>query len=330
MRIVVIGGTGLIGSKVVARLTEEGHEAVAASPNSGVNTLTGEGLADVLVGADVVVDVSNSPSFEDAAVHGLLHPLHDQPAGRRTGSGRRPPRRPLDRGNRAPARQRLLPGQSRAGGADPRFRGSLHARARNAVLRVRGRNRRQRDGRRHRATAACPHAADRRRRRRDRGRRAGARSARERNGAGGWSRAVRHGRLRPARPLAPRAIRGRWSPIRRRAISAPTSTSGAWCPRTAPPSSRRPATRTGSRSILRRRELTDEGHHCRRNRTHRHQDREAPDRRRTRRGVRVALDRASTPTRPMDWRRRSKAPKWSSTPRTCRTSTRPAHSTSSR
>jgi uncharacterized protein YbjT (DUF2867 family) len=67
-KIVVIGGTGLIGSKVVAKLTAHGHEAVAASPNSGVNTLTGEGLADVLVGADVVVDVSNSPSFEPEAV----------------------------------------------------------------------------------------------------------------------------------------------------------------------------------------------------------------------------------------------------------------------
>lgn len=68
MKIVVIGGTGLIGSKVVSRLGEHGHEAVAASPNTGVNTLTGEGLADVLTGASVVVDVANSPSFEDAAV----------------------------------------------------------------------------------------------------------------------------------------------------------------------------------------------------------------------------------------------------------------------
>jgi uncharacterized protein YbjT (DUF2867 family) len=67
-KIVVIGGTGLIGSKVVAKLGERGYEAVAASPNSGVNTLTGEGLAEVLEGASVVVDVSNSPSFEDAAV----------------------------------------------------------------------------------------------------------------------------------------------------------------------------------------------------------------------------------------------------------------------
>jgi uncharacterized protein YbjT (DUF2867 family) len=68
MKIVVIGGTGLIGSKLVNKLGEHGHEAVAASPDSGVNTLTGEGLADVLQGADTVVDVSNSPSFEDAAV----------------------------------------------------------------------------------------------------------------------------------------------------------------------------------------------------------------------------------------------------------------------
>ena len=68
MKIIVIGGTGLIGSKVVTKLRESGFEAVAASPNSGVNTLTGEGLAEVLTGASVVVDVSNSPSFEDAAV----------------------------------------------------------------------------------------------------------------------------------------------------------------------------------------------------------------------------------------------------------------------
>lgn len=65
MKIVVIGGTGLIGSKVVEHLAEHGHEVVAASPNSGVNTITGEGVAEVLAGANVVVDVSNSPSFAD-------------------------------------------------------------------------------------------------------------------------------------------------------------------------------------------------------------------------------------------------------------------------
>ena len=68
MKIVVIGGTGLIGSKVVSKLNAHGHMAVAASPDTGVDALTGEGLAEALDGADVVVDVSNSPSFEDAAV----------------------------------------------------------------------------------------------------------------------------------------------------------------------------------------------------------------------------------------------------------------------
>jgi len=68
MKVVVIGGTGLIGSKLVTKLSALGHEAVAAAPNTGVNTLTGEGLAEVLKGAQVVVDVSNSPSFEDEAV----------------------------------------------------------------------------------------------------------------------------------------------------------------------------------------------------------------------------------------------------------------------
>jgi uncharacterized protein YbjT (DUF2867 family) len=68
MKIVVIGGTGLIGSKVVGKLTQLGHHAVAAAPNTGVNTLTGEGLAAALEGADVVVDMANSPSFEDKAV----------------------------------------------------------------------------------------------------------------------------------------------------------------------------------------------------------------------------------------------------------------------
>ena len=68
MKIVVIGGTGLIGSKLVKKLCERGHEAVAAAPKSGVNSITGEGLADAMKGASVLVDVTNSPSWEDAAV----------------------------------------------------------------------------------------------------------------------------------------------------------------------------------------------------------------------------------------------------------------------
>ena len=68
MKIVVIGGTGLIGSKTVAILRQGGHEVVAASPNSGVNTITGEGVKEAVAGAQVVIDLANSPSFEDKAV----------------------------------------------------------------------------------------------------------------------------------------------------------------------------------------------------------------------------------------------------------------------
>jgi uncharacterized protein YbjT (DUF2867 family) len=67
MKIVVIGGTGLIGSKVVEKLKQKGHEAIAAAPNTGVNTITGEGLKEAMAGAQVVIDLANSPSFEDKA-----------------------------------------------------------------------------------------------------------------------------------------------------------------------------------------------------------------------------------------------------------------------
>jgi len=68
MKIVVIGGTGLIGSKVVEKLKQKGHEAIAAAPNTGVNTITGKGLKEAMAGAQVVIDLTNSPSFEDEAV----------------------------------------------------------------------------------------------------------------------------------------------------------------------------------------------------------------------------------------------------------------------
>jgi uncharacterized protein YbjT (DUF2867 family) len=68
MKIVVIGGTGLIGSKAVEKLKQKGHEAIAASPNTGINTITGEGLKKAMAGAQVVIDLANSPSFEDRAV----------------------------------------------------------------------------------------------------------------------------------------------------------------------------------------------------------------------------------------------------------------------
>src|SRR5580704_4517375 len=68
MKIVVIGGTGLIGSKVVEKLKQKGHEAVAAAPNTGVNTITGKGLKEAMAGTQVVIDLANSPSFEGKAV----------------------------------------------------------------------------------------------------------------------------------------------------------------------------------------------------------------------------------------------------------------------
>jgi uncharacterized protein YbjT (DUF2867 family) len=68
MKILVIGGTGLIGSKLVEKLREDGHDPLAASPDTGVDTLTGEGLAEAITGAEVVVDVANAPDWDDAAV----------------------------------------------------------------------------------------------------------------------------------------------------------------------------------------------------------------------------------------------------------------------
>ena len=75
MKIVVIGGTGLIGSKLMRKLTEQGHEAVAASPRTGVNTVTGQGLAEVLKGAQVIVDVSQSPFYPGFISMFVSHPL---------------------------------------------------------------------------------------------------------------------------------------------------------------------------------------------------------------------------------------------------------------
>ena len=113
MKIVVIGGTGLIGSKTVAILRQRGHEAIAASPNSGVNTITGEGLKGALAGAQVVIDLANSPSFEDRRQTAriprkprlrLRHPLSRQ--------------RSCDRGGRRDAPGRRL---GRQGGGAPAF-----------------------------------------------------------------------------------------------------------------------------------------------------------------------------------------------------------------
>ena len=127
MKIVVIGGTGLIGSKLVAKLTEMGHETIPASPRLGINTLTGEGVAEALDGASTVVDVSNSPNFEYATALPFFETVDPQPAGcRRNGAGRAP-RRTVRRRHESPlpARRshdddrRLLSGEADPGSADP-------------------------------------------------------------------------------------------------------------------------------------------------------------------------------------------------------------------
>src|SRR4051812_6500723 len=87
MKIVVIGGTGLIGSKLVEKLRADGHEAVPAAPDTGVNTITGEGLAEVLAGAQVVVDVANAPAWDDAAVLDFFETSARNVSGAETAAG---------------------------------------------------------------------------------------------------------------------------------------------------------------------------------------------------------------------------------------------------
>jgi len=107
MKIAVIGGTGLIGSKVVEKLTAHGHEAVPAAPSTGVNTLTGEGLAEVLKNASVVVDVSNSPSFEDKAVMEFFRTSTGNLLAEEARAGRTASRCIVGGGNRSSARERI-------------------------------------------------------------------------------------------------------------------------------------------------------------------------------------------------------------------------------
>src|SRR5512144_2102655 len=125
MKIVVIGGTGLIGSKTVAILRQGGHEVVAASPKSGINSITGEGLTEAMNSAQVVIDLANSPSFEDKAVLEFFE-TSGRPS-RGGGRSRRPaPCRAVHRRNRPDARQWLFPRQGRPGAADRGLRHPLH------------------------------------------------------------------------------------------------------------------------------------------------------------------------------------------------------------
>ena len=138
MKIIVIGGTGLIGTKVVKNLRDKGYEVVAASPSKGINSVTGEGLAEALVGAQVVVDVANAPSWEDKAVLEFFE-TSGRNLPRRGSRGRRLTSRGAVGGrHRPPARQRLLSREDGPRESDQSFARPVYDCPRNAVLRVRG------------------------------------------------------------------------------------------------------------------------------------------------------------------------------------------------
>ena len=170
MKIVVIGGSGLIGSKLVTKLREHGHEAVAASPNSGVNTVTGEGLAEALKGASVVVDVSNSPSWEDSAVMKFFETSTRNLLSYEAAAGVGHHVALSVVGSERHARKRLLPRKNRSGEFDQGFLHPLLNCSRDAVLRIRQGHRRFFHGRQQSTPATCAHPADGGRRCRQRGR----------------------------------------------------------------------------------------------------------------------------------------------------------------
>ena len=156
MKIVVIGGSGLIGKKLVGNLRRAGHEAVAASPSSGVNTLTGEGLAGALAGAEVVVDVSNSPSFADAAVLEFFETSTRNLLAAEAAAGvRHHVALSVVGADRLPdsGYMRAKVAQERS---DRGRRRAVHDRPGHAVLRVPGRNRRVGRGRRARCGCRRP------------------------------------------------------------------------------------------------------------------------------------------------------------------------------
>jgi len=157
MKIVVIGGTGLIGTKLVNNLRERGHEVLAASPKSGVNTFTGEGLAEALAGAQVVVDLANAPSWEDKAV------LEFFETARRTA-----PRCAVNRRRRSSSGERLFAREGGAGKRDQGIQGSIYDRSLDAVLRIRKRHRAISHRRANGPVVAWYDATHRRRRRRRR------------------------------------------------------------------------------------------------------------------------------------------------------------------
>ena len=186
MKIVVIGGTGLIGSKLVEKLRQDGQEPLAASPDSGVNALTGEGLAEALAGRPGRRRRGERTRLGRRGRARLLPDRIPQPARRRDGRRRGAPRHVVGR-RRGPARcrERLHAREGRAGGVGQGRARPLHDRPRNAVLRVHRPDRRFGHRRRHRSAVARPRSArSGRRRRRHPGRCRGRRTT-ERHGRAG-------------------------------------------------------------------------------------------------------------------------------------------------
>ena len=136
MKIVVIGGSGFIGSKLVPGLGQRGHDAVAASPNSGVNSVTGEGLAEVLKGASMVVDVSNAPSWEASAVLNFFETSTRSLLKYGAEAGIKHFAALSVVGTQTPIRKRVLPREDRSGEADQKCNDSLFHRSGDAVLRI--------------------------------------------------------------------------------------------------------------------------------------------------------------------------------------------------
>jgi NAD(P)-dependent dehydrogenase (short-subunit alcohol dehydrogenase family) len=141
MKIVIIGGTGLIGTKLVQNLRQRGHEVVAASPSSGVNTITGEGLGEALAGAQVVVDVANAPSWEDQAVMEFFETSGRNLLAAEAAAGGATSRGTVGRRHRSSIGERILPREDSSRKPDQSLLDSLLHRPRHSVLRVRGRHR---------------------------------------------------------------------------------------------------------------------------------------------------------------------------------------------
>ena len=175
MKIVVIGGTGLIGSKVVEKLKQKGHEAVAAAPNTGVNTITGEGLASALAGAEVVVDVANSPSFEGAAAMDFFQTAGKNLTAAEVTAGIRHHVALSVVGTERLQDSGYFRAKLAQEGLIKSFANSIHAHPRHPILRVHSRHRAVSRRRRHGAPVALAVPADGGGRCRDRGRRGGSR-----------------------------------------------------------------------------------------------------------------------------------------------------------